>query len=105
MRKEQRWSAHIWATLALGLPLVGTQIAQIAIATTDVVMLGWYGTEELAATVLGSQAFFVAYIFGVRLRQRGPAAGGAGGRPQRSHPCAPLGADGDVDPACSIRLW
>jgi MATE family multidrug resistance protein len=64
MRKEQRWSSHIWATLALGLPLVGTQIAQIAIATTDVVMLGWYGTEELAATVLGSQAFFVVYIFG-----------------------------------------
>jgi putative MATE family efflux protein len=30
----------------------------------SVVMLGWYGTEELAATVLGSQAFFVVYIFG-----------------------------------------
>jgi len=63
-RDGQSWGAHIWATLALGLPLVGTQIAQIAIATTDVVMLGWYGTEELAATVLGSQAFFVVYIFG-----------------------------------------
>lgn len=63
-RREQRWGAHIWATLALGLPLVGTQIAQIAIATTDVVMLGWYGTEELAATVLGSQAFFIVFIFG-----------------------------------------
>ncbi len=60
----QSWNAHIRATLTLGLPLVGTQIAQIAIATTDVVMLGWYGTEELAATVLGSQAFFVFYIFG-----------------------------------------
>lgn len=65
LRGEQGWGSHIWATLALGLPLVGTQIAQIAIATTDVVMLGWYGTEELAATVLGSQAFFVVYIFGV----------------------------------------
>ena len=63
-RDGQSWGAHIWATLALGLPLVGTQIAQIAIATTDVVMLGWYGTEELAATVLGSQAFFIVFIFG-----------------------------------------
>ena len=63
-RNEQSWGVHARATLALGLPLVGTQIAQIAIATTDVVMLGWYGTEELAATVLGSQAFFVVYIFG-----------------------------------------
>ena len=62
--KEQSWGAQIWATLALGLPLVGTQIAQIAIATTDVVMLGWYGTTELAATVLASQAFFVVFIFG-----------------------------------------
>lgn len=63
-RDKQSWAAHIWATLALGLPLVGTQIAQIAIATTDVIMLGWYGTEELASTVLGSQAFFVVFIFG-----------------------------------------
>ena len=63
-RDGKSWGAHIWATLALGLPLVGTQIAQIAINTTDVVMLGWYGTEELAATVLGSQAFFFVFIFG-----------------------------------------
>ncbi|MCY0096108.1 MATE family efflux transporter [Hoeflea ulvae] len=63
-RDGQSWGAQIWATLALGLPLVGTQIAQIAIATTDVVMLGWYGTAELAATVLASQAFFVVFIFG-----------------------------------------
>ncbi|OCW57306.1 MATE family efflux transporter [Hoeflea olei] len=64
-REPRSWGTHVRATLALGLPLVGTQIAQIAIATTDVVMLGWYGTEELAATVLGSQAFFIVYIFGV----------------------------------------
>ncbi|KGF68860.1 multidrug transporter MatE [Hoeflea sp. BAL378] len=64
-RDGQSWGAHVRATLALGLPLVGTQIAQIAMTTTDVIMLGWYGTAELAATVLGSQAFFIVYIFGV----------------------------------------
>ena len=60
----QSWSAHFHATLALGLPLIGAQIAQIAINTTDVVMLGWYGTEELAASVLATASFFFVYIFG-----------------------------------------
>lgn len=60
----QSWSAHFRATLALGLPLIGAQIAQIAINTTDVVMLGWYGTTELAASVLATASFFFVYIFG-----------------------------------------
>lgn len=60
----QSWGAHVRATLALGLPLVGSQIAQIAITTTDVVMLGWYGTTELAASVLASQIFFIVFILG-----------------------------------------
>lgn len=62
--KGQSRVGHVWATLALGMPLVGTQIAQIAINTTDVVMLGWYGTSHLAAGVLATQAFFFVFIFG-----------------------------------------
>lgn len=58
------WGGHVRATLALGLPLAGAQLAQMAINTTDVVMLGWYGTAELAASVLATQAFFVIYMFG-----------------------------------------
>jgi putative efflux protein, MATE family len=61
---NQSWSEHFRATLALGLPLIGAQIAQIAINTTDVVMLGWYGTQELAASVLATSSFFFVYIFG-----------------------------------------
>lgn len=60
----QSWFGHLKATLALGLPLIGAQIAQIAINTTDVVMLGWYGTTELAASVLATASFFFVYIFG-----------------------------------------
>ena len=59
--------AYIKAVIALGIPLVGTQLAQIAITTTDVVMLGRYGTRELAASVLGSQSYFFFYIFGTGL--------------------------------------
>lgn len=59
------WRHHVVATIALGLPLVGAQLAQVAINTTDVVMLGRYGTIELAASVLATQSFFFFYIFGV----------------------------------------
>jgi len=58
------WREHISATLALGLPLIGTQLAQIAIGTTDTVMIGWLGTRELAASVLGAQAYFVILMLG-----------------------------------------
>jgi len=58
------WLGHVRATLVLGLPLVGAQLAQMLINTTDVVMLGWYGTEELAAGVLATQVFFVIFMFG-----------------------------------------
>ena len=36
-------SSHLRATLALGLPLIGSMLAQIAITLTDTVMMGWYG--------------------------------------------------------------
>ena len=58
------WTGHIKATLALGLPLIGAQLAQMAINVTDTVMVGWLGAPELAAVVLATQAFFLVYIFG-----------------------------------------
>lgn len=63
------WRQHLRETLALGLPLVGTQLAQIATGVTDTVMVGWLGAEELAAVVLGSQTFFIVLIFGGGLAQ------------------------------------
>lgn len=59
------WRQHVLATLKLGLPLVGAQIAQMLISTTDTVMIGWLGARELAASVLASQSFFIAMIFGL----------------------------------------
>lgn len=58
------WGSHVKSTIGLGIPLVGAQLAQMAINTTDVVMVGWLGTTELAAVVLASQMFFVVFIFG-----------------------------------------
>ena len=55
---------HMRAILALGLPLIGGHLAQVAIGLTDTVMLGWYGVEALAAATLGSTFFFVFFVFG-----------------------------------------
>lgn len=61
----QSWASHLRATIILGLPLVGAQLAQTAIGATDVLMLGRLGARELAAGVLGTQMFFFFYIFGI----------------------------------------
>lgn len=58
------WLEHAKATLVLGVPLIGAQLAQMAIGVTDTIMIGWLGAFELAAGVLGTQAFFLLFIFG-----------------------------------------
>jgi MATE family multidrug resistance protein len=55
---------HARAILGLGLPLVGSHLAQFAITLTDAAMLGWYNVESLAAGVLGGEMFFVFFIMG-----------------------------------------
>jgi MATE family multidrug resistance protein len=57
-------AAHARATLILGLPLIGSHLAQMALHVTDTVLLGWYGVNELAAVVLGSSMFYVIFVFG-----------------------------------------
>lgn len=57
-------SGHARALLALGLPLIGSHLAQMMLHVTDTVMLGWYGVTELAAVVLGAAAFFIVFILG-----------------------------------------
>jgi len=61
---DNSWSSHMRATVALGVPLVGAQLAQMAIHTTDVILVGWLGTTELASVVIATQIFFIVFIFG-----------------------------------------
>lgn len=58
------WSAHLAALYRLGLPLIGAQMAQMAIHLTDIAMVGRLGAPELAATALATNYFFLIYIFG-----------------------------------------
>lgn len=52
------------ALMRLGVPLIGSHIAQFAITLTDTMMMGWYGVEELAALVIAGPFFFVFFIVG-----------------------------------------
>ena len=60
----QSHSSHARATLALGLPIIGSHLAQMALHVTDTVLLGWYSVTALAAVVLGGATFFIVFILG-----------------------------------------
>src|SRR3712207_8825818 len=61
------WREEARATLALSWPLILTNLAQSAPTTTDVVMLGWLGSQALAAGALGTNLYFAFLIFGIGL--------------------------------------
>ncbi|HEY0275199.1 MAG TPA: MATE family efflux transporter [Paenirhodobacter sp.] len=61
---RRRYADHIRALLLLGLPLIGSSLAQMGLHVIDTVMIGWYGVRELAAVVLASGLFFVLFILG-----------------------------------------
>lgn len=63
------WRNEARATFALAWPLVLTNLAQIGISTTDIVMMGWLGPAELAAGTLGANLFLAFFIFGMGLGQ------------------------------------
>lgn len=65
--QNNSWSTHFRATLALGLPIIGTQLAQMGINFIDTLMLGWLGAEVLAASVLATTLFFVVVVVGFGL--------------------------------------
>ncbi len=59
------WGAEISATLGLAWPIVLTNVAQVGLATTDVVMMGWLGPEALAAGALAVNLNFAFLIFAI----------------------------------------
>ena len=59
------WSGEAWATLALAGPLILTNLAQIAIRTTDTLMMGRLGAADLAGGALGINFYFPLYLFGL----------------------------------------
>lgn len=60
------WRLEVLAILHLAVPLALTQLAHMAIVTTDVFMMGWIGPEALAAGTLSGHFYwvFVAFAMG-----------------------------------------
>ena len=53
--------------LALGWPLILTNVAQNALMTSDVILMGRLGPQVLAAGALGTNLYFAFLIFGIGL--------------------------------------
>ncbi len=60
-RVASDWTAELRATFLLAWPLVVAQVAQNALFTTDVIMMGWLGPEYLAAGTLAT-SFFTPFL-------------------------------------------
>ncbi|MBO9454814.1 MATE family efflux transporter [Paracoccus sp. R12_1] len=60
-----RYRPHVVATLSLGLPLIGSHLARMAIGVSDTVMIGWYGVEELAALVIATSFLIILFFLGM----------------------------------------
>ena len=63
--QRHRYRPHILATLSLGLPLIGSHLARMAIGVGDTVMIGWYGVEPLAALVIATSFFHILFFLGM----------------------------------------
>lgn len=57
------WASEFRATFALAWPLVIAQLAQNMLHTTDVILLGWLGSEYLAAGTLAT-TFLMPFLVG-----------------------------------------
>jgi multidrug resistance protein, MATE family len=61
------WRADIAATLVLAWPLILTNVSQMLINTTDVLLLGRLGPDALAASGLGTGIVWALMLFGIGL--------------------------------------
>ena len=58
------WLAEARAIGHLAGPLIVTQLAQMAVMTTDVILLGRYSRTALAAAAIGNTVFYCAWLIG-----------------------------------------
>ena len=61
---DRRYPLHARALLVLGLPLIGTHVARVAIGVADTVMVGWYDVDALAGLIIAVSTQFVLFMLG-----------------------------------------
>src|ERR1700719_691504 len=60
-------TVELTETLRLAVPIALTQLGQIAMMTTDLVLIGRLGNEAVAAAALAHTVFFISFTFGMGL--------------------------------------
>ena len=65
--RRAAWKGELVATLLLALPLVLTNLAQIAMTVTDVMFIGHLGAQPLAASALGANLYSAIAFFALGL--------------------------------------
>lgn len=61
------WRSEINATVKLALPIALTQLGQVAMMTSDLILIGHLGDGALAAAALGQTVLFAAFVLGMGL--------------------------------------
>ncbi len=64
--------------MKLALPMVLTQVGQIAMTTTDLAFIGRISTEALAAAALAGRIYLVSFTFGAGVLAAIAPFGGTG---------------------------
>ena len=79
------WRRELAAMTRLAAPIVLTQLAWVAMMTTDTAMIGHLGAEALAGATLSLMVFFMAYVacFGVVMATASLASQAYGARQPR----------------------
>lgn len=60
----EAWKEEMWELAKLAGPVILTQVAFMAIMTTDLIMLGHLGVRAIASAALGNIAFYFIWLFG-----------------------------------------
>ena len=63
--RRSQWREELLATLALAWPLILSNLTMQVIQATDVVLMGWLGPRQLAASALGLNLTFVFTLLGI----------------------------------------
>lgn len=64
LSRWKAWRVETVALVTLAIPLVFTQLAQMAVMTTDVIMLGRLSQTALAAGAIGGTIYYLAWLIG-----------------------------------------
>jgi multidrug resistance protein, MATE family len=67
MQNSASWRVEIADTMRLSLPIALTQLGQVAMMTTDLMLLGRLGENVIAAAALAHTVLFAAFMIGMGL--------------------------------------